>query len=92
MKPGFYQASQDLWLEVRDVDDVRTVAASQIFSLACACEGNDGLAQDLKKDGYEMGVRLGLVVPPKAASPEPFDVQRWKAHVAWGVYNWLREV
>ena len=85
--------SQDIWLDVRDVDDTRTVAATQLFSLACACEGNDGLAQELKMEGYDMGIRLGLFEVYRespTASPEARNLQRWKAHVAWGVYNWLR--
>lgn len=78
-----------------DIDDATTVAACQLFSLACACEGEDVYAQKLKADGYEMGKRLGFYEPSSNRSigiHDPSDLYRWKAHIAWGVYNWMRSV
>lgn len=85
----------DLWEELRDVDDLTTTAAAQLLSLACACEGEDAIAQDLKVTGYGMAQRLGLfntsaVNDPMASGEFSAPLQRWRAHVAWGVYNWLR--
>lgn len=83
---------------MRDVDDATTAVAAQLLSLACACEGEDALAHDLSDAGYEMCKRLGLFSAP-AAQSAPVAVgghsarsRRWRAHIAWGVYNWLRQV
>lgn len=72
-----------------------SVAACQLFSLACACECDDAYAQELKTDGYEMGKRLGFADPSSngpITTPDQLDAHRWKAHIAWGEYNWLRSV
>lgn len=58
----------ELWGEVRDVDDATSAVAAQLLSLACACEGEDALAQDLRDAGYEMCKRLGLFGAPAAQS------------------------
>lgn len=94
-KQRFYQETRQCWEKLKNVDDVTTVVASQMFSLACACEGEDVYAQELKIDGYEMGKRLGIFESRRDRTvglTDPPDVYRWKAHAAWGVYNWLRSV
>lgn len=100
-KSECFRAANELWTEVRDVDDATTAVAAQLLSLACACEGEDALAQDLSNAGYEMCKRLGLLSPSAAqsASSTPVTVgdhsalsRRWRAHIAWGIYNWLRQV
>jgi hypothetical protein len=100
-KSKCFSAANDLWKEARDVDDATTAVAAQLLSLACACEGEDALAQDLSDAGYEMCKRLGLFSAPAAesASLRPVPAgghsarsRRWRAHIAWGVYNWLRQV
>ncbi|KAM0713464.1 hypothetical protein Q7P37_010426 [Cladosporium fusiforme] len=92
LKSEFFRAANALWQDVRSVDDVSTVAGSQIFCLACSCEGYDVLAEDLKHAGYEMAIRLGLLGCPsmqQAASHESEKQHRSRCHTAWGVYNWL---
>ena len=95
MKSAFFQAAIDLWNTVQDLDDVTTVAGTQILSLACACEGDDDLAKSVRNGGYEMSMRLGLFNPPGDSivdGAESAKSCRWRAHVAWGEYNWLRQV
>ena len=88
--------ANDLWIEARDVDDATTAVAAQLLSLACACEGEDAIAQDLSDAGYEMCKRLGLFSAPEApvvaAGGHSALSRRWRAHIAWGVYSWLRQV
>ena len=103
-KPECFRAANELWTEVREVDDATTAVAAQLLSLACACEGEDALAQDLSDAGYEMCKRLGLFSPPAAQSAQGASLapvvvgdhsalsRRWRAHIAWGIYNWLRQV
>lgn len=100
-KSECFRAANELWTEVRDVDDVKTAVAAQLLSLACACEGEDALAQHLSDAGYKMCKRLGLLSPPAAQSASSIPVavgdhsalsRRWRAHIAWGIYNWLRQV
>lgn len=95
LKSAFFQAAIEVWNAVQDVDDVTTVAGTQILSLACACEGDDDLAKSVRNGGYAMSMRLGLFNPPGdsiADGAEPAKSFRWRAHVAWGEYNWLRQV
>lgn len=96
-KSQCFRAANNLWSEVRDMDDATTAVAAQLLSLACACEGEDALAQDLSDAGYEMCKRLGLFSAPAAQSASLVGghsarSRRWRAHIAWGVYNWLRQV
>ena len=94
-KSECFRAANELWTEVRDVDGVTTAVAAQLLSLACACEGEDALAQDLSDAGYEMCKRLGLFSAPAAQSAvggHSALSRRWRAHIAWGIYNWLRQV
>ena len=103
-KSECFRAANELWTEVRDVDDATTAVAAQLLSLACACEGEDALAQHLSDAGYEMCKRLGLFSPLAARSAQSASLapdavgdhsalsRRWRAHIAWGVYNWLRQV
>ena len=65
------------------------------MSLACACEGEDTTAKDLSDGGYGMGKRLGLFSSPDQGHVAAIGgysalSRRWRAHVAWGIYNWLR--
>jgi hypothetical protein len=95
MKSRFFRAVTDLWRDFQNVDDSSTVAAAHILSLACACEGDDALAQELSNAGYEMSKRLSLFDAQDghvAAGSESVEMRRWRAHVAWGEYNWLRHV
>jgi hypothetical protein len=76
-------------------DDLVTLAAINIFSLACFFHGNDKLAKELLAAGRRMGRRLGLYgvpldSPSSLAFQElPDDLVRMTAHVAWSTYNWL---
>ncbi|RYC81304.1 hypothetical protein BFJ63_vAg15801 [Fusarium oxysporum f. sp. narcissi] len=76
-------------------DDLVTLAAINIFSLACFFHGNDKLAKELLAAGRHMGRRLGLYdvpldSPSSLAFQElPDDLVRMTAHVAWSTYNWL---
>ncbi|KAG7421801.1 hypothetical protein Forpe1208_v000184 [Fusarium oxysporum f. sp. rapae] len=76
-------------------DDLVTLAAINIFSLACFFHGNDKLAKELLAAGRHMGKRLGLYgvpldSPSSLAFQElPDDLVRMTAHVAWSTYNWL---
>jgi hypothetical protein len=95
MKSKFFRVATDLWREVQYIDDTTTIAATQILSLACACEGDDTLAQELSSAGYEMSKRLGLFGAQDnhvTVESESVESRRWRAHVAWGEYNWLRQV
>ena len=103
-KSECFRAANDLWREVRDVDDATTAIAAQLLGLAYACDGEDALAQDLSVASYEMCKRLGLLRAPDAqtsqsASSTPAAAgghsalsRRWRAHIAWGVFNCLRQV
>jgi hypothetical protein len=95
MKSRFFRAVTGLWREIQNIDDTTTVAAAHVLSLACACEGDDALAQELSNAGYEMSKRLSLFGAQDghvAAGFESNEMRRWRAHVAWGEYNWLRQV
>jgi hypothetical protein len=95
MKSRFFCAVTSLWKEVQDIDDTTTVAAAHILSLACACEGDDALAQELSNAGYEMSKRLSVFDVQDshvAAGSESIEMRRWRSHFAWGEYNWLRQV
>ncbi|KAF5628904.1 conidial development fluffy [Fusarium sp. NRRL 52700] len=76
-------------------DDLVTLAAINIFSLACFFHGDDKLARELLAAGRHMGKRLGLYGAPLnspsslAFQELPDDVIRMTAHVAWSTYNWI---
>ncbi|KAF5542980.1 conidial development fluffy [Fusarium mexicanum] len=76
-------------------DDLVTLAAINIFSLACFFHGDDKLARELLAAGRHMGKRLGLYGAPLnspsslAFQDLPDDVIRMTAHVAWSTYNWM---
>lgn len=92
-KPAFFREAFRIWYEVCGDDNILTVAASQLLSLACACEGDDVSAQSLNDAGYQMGERLGLLGGtrgPERTSQGSLAHLRSRAQVAWGLFNWLR--
>ncbi|KAF9775291.1 hypothetical protein IL306_006615 [Fusarium sp. DS 682] len=91
----FFREAERLFRAEGSSDDLVTLAAINIFSLACFFHGNDKLAKELLNAGRHMGKRLGLYgVPLDSPSCLAFqelldDLIRMTAHIAWSTYNWL---
>lgn len=71
------------------------VAASQLLSLGCACNGSDRLAQYFKWEGAALAQRLGLfnILPNGDRSSVykqwPRDQLVSTSQIAWGAFNWV---
>ena len=95
LSQAFFAEAELLWKSERASDSLTSVAAMQIFSLACSTQGKDDLAVRLAKDGRSMAERLELFSVMKSESMSTHidamspDLKRASAHTAWGVYNWL---
>lgn len=78
-----------------DADSTSTVAGCMLLSLALACDGLDTLSGVFRNRGHSMAKRLRLfdvVKSPKEVEQEEklsSNERVWRAHVAWGAYNWL---
>lgn len=92
----FLEEAERRWLRVKGMeDDVLTVAACMILSIALACDGKDGPSIEYKNAGIAIAERLSMfntVPDPQDAtsSEEPSaNDYRAKSHIAWGAYNLL---
>ncbi|KAM0717809.1 hypothetical protein Q7P37_006141 [Cladosporium fusiforme] len=94
LKTEFYQEAYHQWCKVSGEDNLQTVAACLILSLAHACEGDDVRSSTFTATAIEMGKRLGLFGPVAEygagdqLSPER---RRSRAYAAWGTYSYLKQ-
>ncbi|SCN82036.1 uncharacterized protein FFE2_04914 [Fusarium fujikuroi] len=91
----FFREAERIFQAERSSDELVTLAAINIFSLATFVHGNDKMGKELLSSARHMGRRLGLYGQPLdspsslAFQELPDDLVRMTAHVAWSTYNWL---
>jgi hypothetical protein len=105
--PEFFREATALWHAERDSsmgstipaaerisNPITTLAAAELMSLGCQCNGEDAVGYEFLNAGRRMAQELGLMDVPPGSDRLPNlanKSEQWisaSSHVAWGAYNW----